>query len=243
MTADVTSQCVQIKAVLAGLQQFKITSTARIVALLAACGVTKVSEVSALSGVCERMVRKAMKELDAAKRNQSSEDGTRVPEPGFRKGNQGSENVEPEFRPRVRAPARKESPSGISYSEEGKLPPFTPQSVKQRPSAGKKSGSDYWASAMNPEAFDGGVRLDGNRIVLTGETYDRWFAHFGDKLELVLIDVFGWVQPNSSRPLNIQVESQLARRVMQGQRASNDFRADRIAKNAEAMRIIDAMEV
>jgi hypothetical protein len=63
MQTDIPSQCVEIKATLQKLQHVKVSPTARLVALLEACGVTDTQEVASLVGRSVRMVQVARNEL------------------------------------------------------------------------------------------------------------------------------------------------------------------------------------
>ena len=74
----------------------------------------------------------------------------------------------------------------------------------------------FWAKAMTPEPPDEHKTVsmtEDGRIVLHNGTHAKWLAKFGteERLELALMQAAGWVQPHSSRPLQAQVESQLAR--------------------------------
>lgn len=115
----IENRCVEIKATLQKLTDVK-NPTARLVAVLMACGVTATSELAELVGVGERAVQKARKLLPQA--NQDSRTTVRnepqfanhssPPEPQF------AEN-EPEFAPsRTHARAQMESPSGIVVTKE-----------------------------------------------------------------------------------------------------------------------------
>lgn len=75
--------CVNVQEVLEALAGSDVSSTARLVAVLEACGVTSPADLQRLTGTGERMVRKAKTELKC--RNQSAA-GTRVPEPECRSG-------------------------------------------------------------------------------------------------------------------------------------------------------------
>jgi len=86
------------------------TTTQKLIAVLAAAGVTDAKQLAELLGVTDRAIRKA--------RNHSSEKGTTVPEPQFRDGTTVPQ-TEPEFRNHSSASrAHKESPSEIDSTEE-----------------------------------------------------------------------------------------------------------------------------
>lgn len=80
------------------------------------------------------------------------------------------------------------------------------------------------------------VSFDGGRLTLFGELRSFWLAEFdGDDkaLDLGLLQAAGFVQPNSSRPLEAQVSAQLAR-----QRADQRTREKNYRNAAEAGRTV-----
>jgi hypothetical protein len=63
------------------------------------------------------------------------------------------------------------------------------------------------------------VRFDGRQVTLNGPAYRYWLQQFeaagadGMRLQLALTQIVPYLQPNSGRPLETQVSSQLARIV------------------------------
>jgi len=103
--------------------------------------------------------------------------------------------------------------------------------------SGRANSHKFWSEAIGHGAHhhDGGVRMDGERIVLVNGTRAEWLEKFdGDenRLDLALLQVAGFIQPNSSRPLSAQVSSQLAR--IAGQRHDQTIRYE--ATRAKAQR-------
>ena len=81
-----------------------------------------------------------------------------------------------------------------------------------------------------PEAH--GAAFENGRVVLFNGTRAFWLEKFGgdaERLDLALMEVAGYIQPNSIRPLEAQVGAQLARRV-----AEKRDRDDRYAKAAKS---------
>lgn len=109
----------------------------------------------------------------------------------------------------------------ITTSISNSIPEDSPTSVFTTTPGVKKPtgrpGMDFWSKAVNPEplAEHRTVTLtDDGVIVLHNGTRAKWLAMFGgdaDRLDLALTQAAGWVQPHSSRPLQAQVEAQLAR--------------------------------
>lgn len=114
--------------------------------------------------------------------------------------------------------------SGVPKSEH----PLNTAPVSTAPIGVRRASSArFWANATGhgSHAYDGGVKLDGEAIVLVNGTRATWLERFGgdeEALALALIQVAALVQPNSSRPLCAQVEGQLAR--IAGQRRDQDRR-------------------
>lgn len=83
------------------------------------------------------------------------------------------------------------------------------------------SGRDFWSNAISaspdPETHAHvGVTLRDGRIELHNGTKQLWLERFENdeaRLELALEQAAGFVQPNSNRPLEAQVSSQLAKQV------------------------------
>ncbi len=100
-----------------------------------------------------------------------------------------------------------------SPSPEEENPPFIPPLIEK---PADRPGMAFWSRAMNPEPPDEHKTVsltEDGRIVLHNGTRARWLAKFGseERLDLALTQAAGWVQPHSSRPLQAQVEAQLAR--------------------------------
>jgi uncharacterized protein YdaU (DUF1376 family) len=98
-------------------------------------------------------------------------------------------------------------------------------------------GFSYWSKAINgeQEPEHKTVTLEGDRIVLHNGTRAKWLAKFGGdeaRLDLALDQAIGWIQPNSPRPLEAQVSSQLAKTL--GDKLDRDGRYERTAKSAPA---------
>lgn len=65
-----------------------------------------------------------------------------------------------------------------------------------------------------PQGEPGRVRFADGRLILGGELRAFWMTEFGDdakRLDLALIEVGGRIQANSTRSIEVQVSSQLAR--------------------------------
>lgn len=86
--------------------------------------------------------------------------------------------------------------------------------------AAPKNQNQSWAEIIanergeTPEAT--GVSLQGETVVLMNGTRQKWIELFGDdekRLDLALIEISAELQPNSGKPLHIDVESRLAKRA------------------------------
>lgn len=129
---EIENRCVEIKDTLRKLTDVK-NPTARLIALLMACGVTSTSELAELVGVGERAIQKARKLLPQA--NESSRTTVRS-EPEFANHSSSPEpqfaENEPEFASRTHA--RIELPSGVLPSQDCKKdtppPPKGPTKVE-----------------------------------------------------------------------------------------------------------------
>lgn len=64
---------------------------------------------------------------------------------------------------------------------------------------------------------DDDVEFDGSKLVLRNGLRSFWAEKFGseDDLDLALIRAAGYIQANSSRPIRVQVESQLAKQAQE----------------------------
>lgn len=83
------------------------------------------------------------------------------------------------------------------------------------------SGRDFWSKAMRVEGEhdpDEGVRMVDGVPQLFNGTLAKWLEMFGgdqQDLDLALTAVAQYIQPNSSRPVKVQIESQLAAKALQ----------------------------
>jgi uncharacterized protein YdaU (DUF1376 family) len=98
----------------------------------------------------------------------------------------------------------------------------------------RSSGQSYWAQAMHVDgAFDvnEGVTIEAGMPVLHNGTRAKWLEQFDGNeklLDLTLTAIARYIQPESTRPIKIQVESQLADRVRS--ELKQDARYDRAVK-------------
>lgn len=186
--------CAEIKAAIAGAGD---TPTAKLIAVLEAAGITSPAEIAALIGISERGVRKARPRNSSSgttvpERNHSSENGTTVPEPQFRDRNHSSE-------------------SGTT------VPPRTRVDDNNKPTyledRASKDNPLYPLSVDATFTDENRAALVGNAIVLRDDLRQFWVERFGDddRLALALVEAVRYVQPNSSKSLEVQVSSQLAR--------------------------------
>jgi hypothetical protein len=93
--------------------------------------------------------------------------------------------------------------------------------------AGARSG--YWQNALNP-SHD--VLFEDGRITLVNGMRVTWLERFGgdaERLGLALEQAAGYIEPNSPRPLETQISSQLAR--IAGQRRDSDKRYSAASAN------------
>ena len=96
-----------------------------------------------------------------------------------------------------------------------------PFSSIERPKEKTTSGRDFWANAINaspnPETESHvGATLENGKIKLHNGTRKIWLERFENdeaRLGLALEQAAGYVQPNSGRPLEAQVSSQLAKQL------------------------------
>lgn len=134
--------CVNVKEILEALAGSDVSSTARLVAVLEACGVTSPADLQRLTGTGDRMVRKAKTELKC--RNQSAA-GTRVPEPEFRSG-----TIVPFPEPECRnqsadlAHARESrvEDNNINTNQDKITNPLTPEADKPKARKGNRRSAD-----------------------------------------------------------------------------------------------------
>ncbi len=75
--------------------------------------------------------------------------------------------------------------------------------------------ANFWREAFNPSALHSeDIVLKDGKPFLTNGTRSLWLERFDNdekRLDMALIQISGFIQPNSNRPLPVQVESQLAR--------------------------------
>lgn len=94
----------------------------------------------------------------------------------------------------------------------------------RRAAAKPKNGNDFWKQALNPQEH-GSVSFENGKLTLLNGTRAEWLQRFeGDetRLDLALIQIASFLQPNSGRPLKTQVSSQLAR--IAGEKHDRDAR-------------------
>lgn len=229
---EVENRCVEIKATLEKLTGVKCSSTARLVAVLMACGIESTTEIAKLIGKTDRMVRVARKEISAT--------GNPLPETDCRRkpasGNQ-LPNAETDFRPRAHAPAQMESPSGISLSQEVEDTPLPPKrDFWGRPIEGPEAELDF-----DPEEVT--LRVSGG---LLAESLDDFG---GDRraLNLALKEIAPQLQPNSRTALVAQYRRHLGRIARQRhdqQKRYDDARSrPDVAKQANAEHMRRLMEI
>jgi hypothetical protein len=102
-------------------------------------------------------------------------------------------------------------------------------------------GKTFWQGVLNPADAHSVSFKNGKLALLNGER-SRWLGEFGGderRLDLALIQIAPYLQPNTRRPLLAQVESQLARLLGslmdRGRKAEKpkESRRDRIRKVVE----------
>lgn len=97
----------------------------------------------------------------------------------------------------------------------------------------KGSGGDFWKKALNPEPTDDYHVNPEGTVVLVNGVRSRWLLEFGDdpkRLDLALKQISPYIQQNSGRSLQLQVESQLSR--IAAERHDRDRRySDRVANS------------
>ncbi len=96
----------------------------------------------------------------------------------------------------------------------------------------EQGSQSFWAQALNP---DHGVSFTNGKLTLLNGCLSEWLAKFdGDeqRLDLALIQIAPYLQPNSNRPLHAQVAAQLARIV--AEKRDRDNRYERASQQARA---------
>jgi uncharacterized protein YdaU (DUF1376 family) len=132
------------------------------------------------------------------------------------------------------------TPSPTPKEERENIIPFSfSETARSKP----VSGREFWANAINPVNpdidFHIGVTMRDGVIKLHNEFKNFWLNRFdgnAERLEMALVQAAGYVQPNSSRPLEAQVGSQLARLV--GNRMDREQRSAAKAPIVSAARQI-----
>ena len=157
------------------------------------------------------------------------------------KSRESSKRLPPELLPEVHADFSEKSdinksknptkstndgPSIRSYKlEVRKNTPLTPQGGQK---AQPEKSFDWNTAFEDPHAA--GVAIVNDRIVLSNGTRQHWLERFGgdeDRLELAVDQAAGYIQPNSKRPIESQLASQLAR--IAGQMRDSDRRYEKAA--------------
>jgi hypothetical protein len=138
---------------------------------------------------------------------------TQTPQ-GSHTGDRGSHTVHP--RVATQAPI-------IQERESIKIPEEERASARPRQDAG-----NFWQEALNPQSA--GVVFDKGKLTLLNGVRAFWLDRFEadeKRLDLALIQIAPALQPNSQRPLQAQVEGQLAKIV--AERLDRDTRYARAA--------------
>lgn len=188
----------QIKAIAASVDG---TPTAKLIAILEAAGVTDTATLAQVLHMTERGIRKAR---GADARNHGS--GTTVPQE-----RNHSSAAEPQFRENgTTVPPEPRACAGITTrATKDFLRKESTKVVKQEPPLVPQGGKK---DDLQPP-YDR-VQYANGRLTLFNGLKAFWLDKFdGDeeRLELALVQAAGFVQPNSTRPLEAQVSSQLAR--------------------------------
>jgi hypothetical protein len=90
--------------------------------------------------------------------------------------------------------------------------------IQERDSVSKKKGGkrdNLWQQSLNPQDH-GGVLFENGKLTLLNGERSFWLDQFGGderRLDLALIQIVPYLQPNSSKPLQSLVSSQLAAAV------------------------------
>lgn len=202
-----TSNCVN------SIAKRRLSALAQLIAKYAQEGVTSTAELARLTQYSERAIRKAKAELECRPEPECRHQGAAT-------RNQGAANPAPECRPApTDSRARIDSPSGRLFTKKiDKIPPFPPTEFAARSEKDDKTGYagppfDKGTRLQQDDSFEAIQLINGNLILNSAERAD-WLQRFGgdsERLDLALIQAVGYVQANSSRPLLIQVRTQLAR--------------------------------
>jgi hypothetical protein len=111
-----------------------------------------------------------------------------------------------------RAPAQTGHPpeAGATHPPKAGTYPVSIRSKENNPLLPPKP--NFWQGALNP-SHD--VLFEDGKLTLVNGFRVQWLEEFGSEkdLDLALMQAASYVQPNSSRPLDVQVSSQLARIV------------------------------
>ena len=172
------------------------TPTQRLIAILEAAGITATAELAKLIGIGKRAVKLARQEMRGGITLPPVKQDSQGRESRFpQEGNQASPS-----RPRVEGYNKPIYQEPTVYKEDST--PFIPL---------HKSRAEK--SEKGADAGDRVAMRDG-KLWLCPALRSFWIGQFGDdesEVELALLQAAGWVQPNSSRPLEAQVSAQLAR--------------------------------
>lgn len=198
------SRCGNAVDIVGKIGSLPINPTAKLIGLvMRTTRVFDSRKLAEMTGLSIRVVQKSKNdyvaaideagELGFAEQSECSERS----EPGFATRTNPANQDSPSPAPRVHAPAQMESPSEIDSFQEGKIPPFAPK-------------PDIWG---RPPEGEKDVHFDGSNLILTQAERADWLVKFGDdqRLDLALVQAVAFVQPNSRRPLLVQVRAQLAR--------------------------------
>ena len=202
-----------------------LSSTAKLVALCEAFGLTSKDDLEGLLETRPSTLREAKRALKNQRQN-SSGDGKPAPEIQRCAGNpaktpeiQRQESSAPSC-----AHATKELPSEVVIPRED-IPPFTPPSEKNDGFPSHVKPIANWSTAFRDDREPPDVEFVDDRIVLRGAMLAEALADFDNdekRLAKALDQAGGWIQPNSSRPLKAQVRAQLGKIV--GDRIDRDKR-------------------
>ena len=92
-----------------------------------------------------------------------------------------------------------------------------------------------WLQMLNPAACDGIEYVDGQLRLVNGAR-QKWLARFGgneERLDLAVEEIAPWVQPNSPKPILMQIEGKLAKIV--GEKIDKDDRYNKGAKPSKGI--------
>ena len=111
-------------------------------------------------------------------------------------------------------------------------------SIQDKPPARPRTAKPAispWLKALNPAACEGVEYVDGQLRLINGAR-QKWLDRFGgngERLDLAVEEIAPWVQPNSPKPILMQIEGKLAKIV--GEKIDKDARYDKGAKPAKGI--------